>query len=486
MAITIIENIAAGSFLPSSNPINITVNSNNTGKCNFRYVCDLLINDLFVFRWKLFPDPATGFAFFQTADVITDYLRKSLGVSNTLGIMALPNSFVKVQFRFGEEYDNSTNCDGEVELYSNLATSNQFFSFYGAISYEDWPSYAQSEYVVNFTNKPTKFLTNKSRETFECSYIDSYTLDFLTTTTLNPTSIKITLVVTNTDGVQNYTITPVAPVVSARRFRLSCGPAQINEFYNNTIISGKTLNYKISITNLAISSLPVTEEITFKVSAPKQRRKRIGFIGLLGGLEWITFFNRDRNALEIDRKNYKKYLTSKKGNKWSYEVGDRESTTFATTVKETGVVSTFLDRNSSEWLTELWLSPDVWFNEKPISKAFRVYREDLSPTSKMLFWITDNEFKVGDTVFIFSKPNPDYNGAFTVQSSVGNIIDLGLTYDVYNLSESACGFISKREGLERIPIVPNDSFTEIKEKLERPIEYTLSYTKSVDKITLKG
>ena len=59
MAITIINQKTSNAFYPAGNPINVTVNSNNSGNCNFRYICDFYINGTKVFTDKLFPDPTT-------------------------------------------------------------------------------------------------------------------------------------------------------------------------------------------------------------------------------------------------------------------------------------------------------------------------------------------------------------------------------------------------------------------------------------------
>ena len=488
MAITIVSNITDGSFLPVSNPINITVNSNNTGKCNFRYVCDVLIDDVNVFRFKLFPDPNTGYGFFQLADVISDYLKQNVVTTNAASALGASTStdktVAKVLLRFGEEYDNTTNCSGQVQVFPFLQNSNTFWAFYGALDYEEWPTYNFLDYVVNNTNKPTKFLTKIPRGSVECSFGDDYYLDFLINSQINTTTTRVRILAYQAVG--QPTVLDITPNATAqRRIRIACGPRQINKLANAAFINASTIYYTVQVVNTSTGEL--TESFRINVSKPKLRRKRIGFIGSLGSMEYITFFHRDRAAFQIDRKNYKSYLTSRKGNAWSYAVGDRQGSTYAVTAKENHVVTTFVNRNISKWLYELWLSTEVYIDDRPRQFDFRVFREDLTPTSRMLFYLPeDHGLKVGDSFFVYSEDNSDFNDRFTVTSVEGRIVDCGLTYNIYNLADSACGWLVIDEVGRKIPILPNDEEIEVKQKLDRPIEYTLTYSMSVDKITLRS
>jgi hypothetical protein len=493
MAINIVSNITANSFLPVANPINITVNSNNTGKCNFRYVCDVLIDNVNVFRFKLFPDPNTGFAFFQLSDVINDYLKQNLGTNNVAGIYSASSTtdktVVLIRLQFGEEYDNSADCSQPVVVFPNLAQSNQFYAYYGAFDYEEWPEYNQSDWVVeNFSLLSgqlvlPKFLTKVPRGSVEASLADSYYLDFLSLASIN-TNTKLRIVIWKTTSNQPIILNIPVQGINSRRYRVSCGPAQINKFANDTIIDAFTTYYTVQvIQDDPLGFVPKTEEFEIRVGKPTERRKRIGFVGSLGGLEYITFFHRDRKAFTIDRKNYKSYLTSRKGNNWTYNVGDRQGTTYAVQAKEEHVVSTFVSRKTSEYLYELWLSTDVWIDDRPLTLPFRVFKQN----NDMLFYLPENHgFKAGDKFFSISSDNSDFNGLFTVQSVSGRVVNVGATFNIFNLSESACGFLVKDEAVRRIPILPKDEEVEVKQKLDRPIEYTLTYSKSVDKITLRS
>ena len=493
MSITIINQIPTNKFLPSRNPINVSVNSNNNGKCNFRYVCDVYIDGVNVFRYKLFPDPSTGYGFFQLSDVISDYLSEYLPQVNStsvvVGYSTTNKSIVGCYLRFGEEYDNSTTCDGTIQIFPNLALSNTFYAFLGTLDYEEWPTYNDNYYKVNYSATFSQltgpyFLTKRPRGSVKCSFGDSYYLDWLSLTSPNTgqTSIRIE---TNT-GV-TYSVN--APSLSSvKRFKAAVGPFDINNAANTSLINASHKWYDVWLED---SGNQLTEKFRINLEMPKSFRTRFGFIGSLGSTEYITFYHRDRAGYDIDRKDYKKYLTSNKGSgNWSYDVGDRQSTTYATSAKERHLVTTFVDEITSTWLWEMWLSINVWKEDKPIQSSFRVFRESSSPTSRMLFWLPDgHQFKPGDSFFCIPENKTEYSDyvdRFTIVSVNGNVVDCGLTYNIFNITESACGWIFKDEIFRRIPIVVSDPSIEVKQKLGRPIEYSLQYANSVDKFTLRG
>lgn len=491
MAISFINQIASNRFLPVSNPVNITVNSNNTGKCNFRYVCDIYIDGTNTYRFKLFPDPATGYGFFQLSDVISDYLTEYLSTTNVAGIVSATTgtqkSVAKIQCKFGEEYDSSTNCDGDIIIYPNLNTSNEFYVFNAVLDYEVWPSYTGQEYLVNYTqSSTTKFLTNIPRGVADATYADNFYLEYLT---LNTTSAGTILNINsvNIDG-STASATFSATANNNKRLRVNCGPFGINKSLGTSFINQSTKYYEVSIKTGATQS---TESFKINVIKPKTYRTRLGFVNQLGSIDYITFYHRNMERYDIDRRTFKRYLTSNKGSgQWTYAVGDRQLTQYAAKASVQHTVTTFVLEKTSEWLNELWLSNNVFVEIKPQMIPFRVYREDSTPTSRMLFWLEDDHgFVQGDSFFGYPDQNPDYsdyNARFTILSVDGNIVDCGLTYNVYSITESACGWIVKDESTIRIPIVLTDNSVEIKQRMGRPIEYQLNYTNSVDKSTLRN
>jgi len=498
MAITIVSNFTSGKFYPSANPINTTVTSNNSGKCNFRYICDLYVNGTKVFTDKIFPDPNTGHGFFLLSRVLQDYIT-TVSVVNTTSIFNLaatstaPTAALSVYCRFGEEYDSSVNCDGTVLQYTNLATSSTFYVYEGAFDYEDFPSYTYTNYLMgtSSTTASTSFLTNSPREV-EVTYNDSYYLDFLTLQTVT-SAFRVYIEWTYQDGTTGATYLPSGTLSNVKRYRLAVGPYNLNKIYGTPVISQSVSSYKIWLSYGAIRK---SEVFTFKLKDPKTFTTRLGFVGLLGGIENFTFYHRNSKTFNIDRKSYEKTLGRNISNSWSYAVGDRATTTYKTSASEQHKVSTYCSRDVSEWLYEMWLSPDVWVYRRPELQEIRIYDElgiylpYQASNTRILFWVNDTTgLSAGDYIIVlpeYISAYDEFTGRFEILSIDGNIVDVGATWGSYFPPHELCAYIYKDTTFDRLPVVIADNNIEVKQKLTKPIEYSLSYQMAYSKNTLRG
>jgi hypothetical protein len=486
MAITIISNFTSGKYYPSSNSINCTINSNNSGNCNFRYICDIYINGTKVFSDKIFPDPSTGHGFFQCSRVIQDYIQTSLPYSpytslvNLAGGASAPSSILSVSCKFGEEYDTSVACDGTVYQFTNLSTSNTFYVFEGVVDYEDYPTYTYTDYLIGTQSGTKKFLTNSPREA-EVTYNDSYFLDFLSNATITG-SYSLAIIATTNTGTYSATTT-LSSLSVRRRYRLAVGPYDINKLNASPIINQKTNKYEVW---LNYNGIQVSEKFTFNVKPPKTFQTRLAFTGLLGGIETFTFFHRNNKRFDVQRSSYEKNLETNISNVWKYRVGDRGTTTYKINAKETHSVSTYCNRDISEWLYEMWLSPDVWTFRRPELIPFRTYKDG----SEIWFWLNDgHDLSVGDTFLCFPTTNSLYDDlidTFTVVAVDGNKVDCNLVYSSWSDTEGACGWIQKVSDWDRLPVVISDSVIDVKQKTSKPIEYALNYSAAYSKNTLRG
>ena len=481
MAITILKNFTTNKFYPSSNPINCTLSSNNTGKCNFRYICDLYINGTKVNSQKLFPDPTTGYAFFQVSRVIQDYIEtllvKETGsqIINLAASATAPTAALSVYCRFGEEYDSSTTCDGSILQYPNLATSNTFYAYQAAIDYEYFPSYDSSKYVFATSSAPNKlFLTNTSREV-DVTYNDSYFLDFLSLQTINA-SYSVEAKLYDTSNSLLTTKTWTRTLTNTKRYRIAVGPFDINYYEDDVVISPSVSYYTITVN---WSGTPISETFTFNVKCPKPFRTRIAFIGLLGGIEHFTFYHRNRKAYNIERKNFQRGLQRNYANNWTYEVGDRGMQTYAINANEVNVVSSYCTSDEAKWLYEMWLSPEVWTYLEPTLSTFRTIKDG----SFTKFWVNgEHGLSVGDVIYTFTS-NSTYSDKWTITSVSGNIIDVGLSW--VSGSDGLSGYLHKKSTWKKLPIIISDNNVELKQKLGRPIEYSLNWSAAYTKTTLR-
>jgi hypothetical protein len=490
MATSIVKNFTADKWYPSANPINCTVTSNFNGKCNFRYICDVYVNGTKVYTSKLFPDPTTGYGFFQISRILDDYIKTLTMLSPNAQLIAsatdtsAPTSALTVYCRFGEEYDSTTTCDGTIVQYTNQATSNTFYVYETAIDYEDFPTYDYTDYLVGTASATTtKFLSNSPRE-IDVTYNDPYHLDFISTQSMNSNWKLIFSVTDVNSSVQTYTYSSPT-LVTKKRLRLSVGPYDINKYFDDAIISQFTKSYKVKLT---YNGSQVAEEFSFNVKKPYTFNTRIGFVGLKGGLESFTFYHRNTTSYSNEKKVFERTLQSNISNDWTYRVGDRGTTTYAVKSREKHSVNTFCSKEASKWLYEMWLSKESWIFKRPELIEFKIFREDTTPTSRMLFWLPeDHGIVTGDEIFCYPDTQyQDYAGKFTVVSVNDHTIDCGLTFDVYNLTNTACGWVQKNTDWQTLPInITNASNVEVKQRTSRPIQYSLEYDMAYYKTTLR-
>jgi len=532
MAITVVNQKSSNTFHPVANPINVTVNSNNSGNCNFRYICDIYINGTKVFRDKLFPDPSTGYGFFQLARIIQDYADWGLPLSTqttggfyNIASNTRPNSMLSVYCKFGEEYDISTDCSGSVSQYLNLVTSNTFYAFNGVVDYEDFPSFDYTDYLLGQGSWGTgvnteKFLTNSPR-TLDIGYDDSYYLNFysLTAPTSNAFATYIAIRVTTYykaggTNVWDIPVTAAMTLNAYKHYRIAVGPYNINEFVGAGPFPITQWVYKYDVQLINSSNLAAkSETFTFNLKTPTENKTRIGFVGLLGNTEYFNFFHRNKKMTEIERKNYRKTLNSNYSGVWSYRVGDRSETTYSIKAQEKHTVASYVNRDDSAWLSELFLSPEVWVNKGPKTLCFTVYPNQVfsygggagvdievpasarigpigSGTTKLFFRVgKDHGLQVGDQFYCYPDDNNlyvDYNNMFTVLALIGDdAVDCGVTYGIFSLTNYVTGFLVKSEPWVRLPVTLDDKSVEEKVRTSKPIEYTINYSMAYEKNTLR-
>jgi hypothetical protein len=172
-----------------------------------------------------------------------------------------------------------------------------------------------------------------------------------------------------------------------------------------------------------------------------------------------------------------------------------------------------VNRDASAWLGEMFLSPEVWVNKGPKTLCFVVYPNQTftpgggagvdietpasarigpigSGTTKMYFRVgKDHGLQVGDSFYCYPDNNNlyiDYSNVFTVLALIGDdAVDVGITYGIFSLTNYVTGFLVKRENWVRLPITVDDKSVEEKVKTSKPIEYTVNYSNSYEKNTLR-
>lgn len=501
MGLEIVSQKSSNTYHPAANPINLTVNSSNNGSCNYRYICDIYVNNTRVFRDKLFPDPGTGYGFFQINRIVEDYITNVIPSPSTEPVQnaGIPTGIVSVYCKFGEEYDSTSDCSGNVSQTLNLATTNTFYVLNAGMDYEVFPSWSYTDYLIGTASSTTKkFLTNSQRD-IEVTYNDSYYLDFILHTGLDSTfAWQIDIYFKDNTIDQVLLIQPLS-ATDKKRYRMACGPYDIiklegpviNQFHSKYVVK------LVHTSNAGFTWDPISESFTFKLKDPKAFQTRIGFIGLLGGIENFTFYHRNKKSFDISRKQFNKVLQSNHSGSWNYAVGDRMGTVYGVDAQEKHAVNTYCDVKTSNWLYELWLSSNAWVYKRAEIQEFNVLKEvddHIGPwipaNAKMYFYFKEGHgMKVGDSFVCLPDnlaSNNDYNDIFTITEVADNRIWCsGMIYGVYNSTTSLHGRFYKVENWSRLPIMINDANVEQKERTSKPIEYSLNYSMSYNKTTLR-
>lgn len=152
MAITI--NDQPDTFTPVYNPVVFTLDSTNNTQTNFKYVVDVYMEGSVNYdrRFLIPADPNNGYGKID----LSRYLKsKVTGVDISISathVEEMPNSIKKLKVKVGEQFGTTPGTTAD------LATSNDFYVFNGAVKYKDYVNWNSGNYLLGSSND--KFLTN--------------------------------------------------------------------------------------------------------------------------------------------------------------------------------------------------------------------------------------------------------------------------------------------------------------------------------------
>lgn len=476
-----ITDLTSGKFYPANNAINFTVNSASSGACNFRYVARIYINNTLVFTSKLFPEPTTGYGFFQISRIIQDWITNTISKTPYTKILnygagtSTPDSLLSVYVKIGEEYDNTSGCTGTVTSYLDQSTSSTIYVFNAAIPYEDFPTWDQNKYLVTSAAADIKFLTNSPR-TLDITFNDSYYLDFLTTATITGSSYVVSILYYDETGynIGGYDVTGTLPLLR-RRHRIACGPFDINkEAKTNTSIT--PLDSSVSYYTVQMHYIgshinrTITEMFTFKVKPAKEFSTRLAWVNQMGGIDHFTFYHRNNKSYDITRKTFKKTLNTNYSNSLGYQVGDRQDTTYAVAATEKHSVSTYCQRSQAAWLNELYLSPDVW------TYKYGFNYDDYAVGS---YYIMGDYVRYAGGVWKSVSVSPIIGSDPAIGNTDWSYVSIADEVQITNPCDTANNWYM-------LPIVVTNNTVKEEQKTTKPILYSLDYVTGYTKNILKG
>lgn len=343
----------AKEIMPVYNKITFTVSSDNVAQCNFRYICDIYdANNIQIGRLKLFPDQ-NGWAAFDVNRILEDFVLNTAEI-NVWGTTKAHNSFIEYHLEFGEEYDNSTNCDAGTTIYPSLLSTSTQYAWRAALQYREWIDYCNGLIDFTGTTLERKFLTN-SPASILTRYGSENELYFFVDGIIN---MEIITYDANNNLIANYTMN-IGPIVGPDIWVVGVGPQNLNNWYNGLIIDQLVDHYEVYLTG----GSPISRLSEIKTYYLDKRKSPYDpylfrWLNTYGGFDTYAFNQADVVTTSIKRNEYNKLLDY---NYSQYQIGDRGRTnTNIDATTKVSVASNWLTLEEAKWIGSIKYSPMVF------------------------------------------------------------------------------------------------------------------------------
>lgn len=359
---------------------------------NYKYVCDVYIGGVMIYRAKAFPNPVNKRCVFNIASIVRNYMALQFAPTGA-GILVQefgPNQFyLDVQCKFGEEYSFTT--------YTNLTidSSRRYYNHYNNQIYG-----AQSilgSYVDNLaSNRPYANSLLSSYNNFYVPYwCVSGSLAITVTTFSVPTFSggyildTASRIISTVDGMElllagtGYVSSTATGSVSIAATsgslqQLNFSAAAIN--YDIPGLIDATIDYYVVTINGTINLLyKVKDEAIFNPYC-------LHFLNQIGGFDSVSFQKLSQKTYEVEKKSYTQQPFRIDGSGMaaysnSANVVYETATTYSSQFKRKMKLSTdLLTDKEWTWLKELFFSPLVYLQDGsyivPVSITGTSYEEN--------------------------------------------------------------------------------------------------------------
>ena len=360
MAITLIS--TSGLFRPAYNPIQWVVNSDNSARCEFLYLCDVYVNGNFVIRLKS-ELGLSNYGYFRIEKVIQDYLSKDFR-HNLVGFASNDNSFCEYYLEFREQYNTNyaTTCVGSDTISSVLYTSATCYAWNGALQYKELLNFLPNNYILN--SSITKFLNftpQKMRIPIDGYFVASFLQNYATTPgdRLEVKTYNSSFTLLNTYYIDNDT----SPVVSGEHSSIGCGPQNLNDYSTSLSPSIEWISAAVSFYTVQLlddTSVAVSESILFEIDerCTKYNKYRVWWLNRRGAFNSYSFNMVATRRLDTEQTTYDKLLSV------NYDEGDRGKSVINVDAQESYVFQTDrVRKDECKYLEELYSSPEIYVSD---------------------------------------------------------------------------------------------------------------------------
>ena len=249
------------------------------------------------------------------------------------------------------------------------------YTFNGVLSYEKVPVWDYQRYNMEYSTGQASFLTNRP------TYVDTKLEDrgtigmmYISTGTTNTLNYYL---VVNTELYDGSPTIPIPFLINQFStgstvntentiIEFGCYPWNLNQLsqqvYSIDIIDYTVKNYYIKVyvedpINDPGNLIPFSERKFFNLDVPcsKYDDVRFMFMNRLGQFDFYTANLVSRKNINVTRNTYTQTLP------YNYVQGDRGKTVISLDAQETyTVVSDWMSEQTSDWLTEIFTSPEVY------------------------------------------------------------------------------------------------------------------------------
>jgi|688.fasta_scaffold78758_3 hypothetical protein len=355
MAITIDSSPASYSSLHGA--LYFVVTSTNRAVENFKYVCDIYVNNNLVARLKSFPQPASEKGIFNVAPIVRNYWNSYFKPTGSTAFAYTGSDiYVSYQVKFGEDYGGTT--------YTNLQT--QSATAYNYV--QDYLYNPNSDAFLTPTKYDTAYagfyLTNrdKTQVQFPKSLLGTGKLYTSFLSDAENTTKNISLDITRVNGTTstNYT----GATQSWKDYALiDISPLGINTYLGAEVIGEATNYYDVKAKIAGVQ----TDVIRVNLSCTQYDVIPLHFLNSVGGYETFHFTLVNRQSRSIERQSFERLQYEYESATTAMDMVDAYGRLYGGTIPFTTkqkltykLISDWVNFTDYNWLKELIASSEVY------------------------------------------------------------------------------------------------------------------------------
>lgn len=353
-------------FSPVYNELTFICTSTNSAEDNFKVQTIVKDKDSNTLSTQLYPARPNGDIIVDVANVVQSQLASEqilylLPAASGWGWQKELNTQQKYTVTFQEWLGTTPSVTGSVSTYNNYA-------YNASIRYDEFIDYVEADFLL-VLNDTKRFLTNKpttrSIADDESESITMISDGDATANTIASLQIKT---YTGTTLTQTATITNALDPNSSddnKCLSIMVGTRDLN---NSTLATGLQPLITSTITSYTVQTLDgnaatSSELLTFNIDTKcsKYDVTRFHFLNRLGGLDSFSFKMKRKLSETIKRDTFKRkgYMYD---SLYTNNITEKGRVTYDTmTTEQYTVSSDWISEDESEWLRDLYNSPEVYW-----------------------------------------------------------------------------------------------------------------------------